>query len=100
MSVNPYLRLFGALAAIPTAALLIGVLFGRRTATFLTPALVAAFFGGLVIIALTSGSVWFAERGGSGAYKIGRKKEPFWYWLTVTLYAVFCAAFASFYISR
>ena len=100
MSVKPYLRLFGALATIPISALLIGVLFGRRAANFVAPGLVATFFGGLIIFALTSGSVWFAERGGNGAYKISRKKEPFWFWLTVTLYVVFCAASASFYFSR
>jgi hypothetical protein len=75
MSVKPYLRLFGALATIPISALLIDVLFGRRAATFAAPGLVATFFGGLIIFALTSGSVWFAERAEMAPIRSAERKS-------------------------
>ncbi len=100
MPSHPYLRLFGAFATIPIAALSIGVIFGRQTALSTVPALFVAFFGALATMALINGSVWFAERGGKGAYRIDGKKEPFWYWLIVATYGVFSLAFACLYVPR
>jgi hypothetical protein len=100
MSINPYLRLFGAFVTVPVTGLLIAALFGRQAAMFMIPALFVTFFGALITSALISGSVWFAERGGSGAYKISRNKDSFWYWMIIILYGAIGIAFASFYISR
>lgn len=93
-----HVRLLVAFAIIAIAEGLIGLIFGGGAAGRSFPALLTIFFGILIALGIVSDSVWFAERGGRGVYKISRKREPGSYWVTMGLYSVACLAFAALYL--
>jgi hypothetical protein len=93
-----HVRLLVAFAIIAIAEALIGLTFGSGAAGRSFPALLAILFGILMALGIVSDSIWFVERGGRGAYKISRKREPGSYWVTMGLYGVSCLAFAALYL--
>jgi hypothetical protein len=91
-------RLFGFFAVLFVPSLAAGAIFGMQTAERAMPGLFAVPFAALVVMALASGSVWVADHGGNGAYKISRAQEPIWYWVWVGLFAATSLGFLSFYV--
>jgi hypothetical protein len=99
MHEGSYPRLLGFFAVLYGPSFLIGGLFGVAAMKRAMPALVAIPLAALAGMALVSGSVWSAQRGGNGAYKVSRLKEPFGYWATVSVYAA-CSIGALFLYAR
>lgn len=91
MREGSYLRLFGFFASLILPSLALGMIVGEAAVKRVAPALVAIPFAVLVGMALTSGSVWLADWGGYGAYKISRARERFWYWAVVGIWAAVAA---------
>ena len=98
MRKGSYLRLFGFFAVLFIPSLVTWATFGEVALKHALPVLVAAPFAALVVMALVSGSVWYAEKGGHGAYRVSRAREPFWYWITIGMWFATSLAFLSRYV--
>jgi hypothetical protein len=92
MREGSYPRFFGFFAVLFIPGLAIRAISGEAEVERAVPALGAIPFGALVVMALISGSVWFADRD-HGAYKISRAREPFWYWFAVGMWGALAAGF-------
>lgn len=90
-----YPRLLGFFATLAVPALATRAIFGEAELKQVLPILLSLPFGALAIMALASGQVWFAERGGCGAYRISRAKEPISYWVTVGMWGATSVLFLS-----
>ena len=91
MREGSYPRLFGFFAVLFIPSLEVRVILGEAAMKRAVPVLAAIPFAALVGMAVVSGSVWFAEKGGYGAYRISREKEPLWYWFTVGMWGALAA---------
>jgi hypothetical protein len=87
MREGSYPRLFGFIATLILPTVALWALFGEPVMRRAGPFLVAMPFIALVVMGVQTGSIWWADRGGYGAYKVSREEEPFWFWVNAVMLA-------------